>query len=917
MKSFCTIGAIAAVLAGTSSGRFVGPEEIDHNVSQVRSQRQAQCGHLRPGSLEYNQCMAHWTDRVLDCYPEDQHLDPRQEVERMNEANRADTFRSEVNRLAMPQMEHYVAGGNQRNAVVRHRTFNDERATTPNARPESEIVMPEEDADMVMAEQRQPQQIQHVQSQPEHQLKQSQRQPQQQAQPEQQMQHVQTQPEQQAQPEQKPQQPEQQQQEAPVRKGRIIRTTLTGKQAPIRQATPVITPVAATTPAEAPAAPAASPVTTGTAMPAAVTVVQPQQQQLQQTQKVVQAQSPQRAVQAQEESDEEEESDVPAIAQTIVQPNVVVSASDVSAASSATVAPVSAQANTTVAAVSSSTAATADQEAKQLTEAVSAVASAAEKPATEIASAATSAVDSATSAIVNAVPVAAQNAQFVTVTATATAAATVQPSLAAIVAAQNGSPQHVKIVTKVVAAATAEPTIINNVQSVKMTTVGHAVVPFDVNLFGTDGAPFIGLASEEATSAVAAAEAAAPESPAAQSPGVAVVTETAAPATAAATESEAAAARETAISGTPAAETVSAETQAAASAAASAESVTFNAETATVARSASETNSTVPAATVTAIVSPETSAATLLADAATEFKPRPSVLQVLQDTNVKASATPAATAKPTANAGFGVVDAKQAASKIARANMKNKVETSGSAKFTVSAAAVVLPVIANFVALSLASTCAIAASSAADATPAQPVRCALAEQVRLCVNHASMQRATCSGDDLDCQCTWASKATTCFAPCISDKEFSDGMHVAHGDQDTICSQAAKFGKIAKDKEKQKQDEKKGIKKVESSVSPKSINDLNSLHDGPTASADSKRATNAPELRGESVDKAHAPRASNNGHGKNAIKSSKSQQGSVGTKDKDLNMADSGAAGMNPNLTGFLLAFLGTVAALAN
>ncbi|KAJ2646227.1 hypothetical protein IWW40_005566 [Coemansia sp. RSA 1250] len=121
------------------------------------------------------------------------------------------------------------------------------------------------------------------------------------------------------------------------------------------------------------------------------------------------------------------------------------------------------------------------------------------------------------------------------------------------------------------------------------------------------------------------------------------------------------------------------------------------------------------------------------------------------------------------------------------------------------------------------------------------------------------------------------------------------MRVAHGEQDTVCSQAAKFGKIAKDKEKQKQDEKKGVKKVESSVSPKSINDLNSLHDGPTVSEDSKHATNAPELRG-SADKAHAPRANNNGHGKNASgKGVKSQKGSVGTKDKDLNMADSDAS----------------------
>ncbi|KAI9502055.1 hypothetical protein GGI25_004569 [Coemansia spiralis] len=113
--------------------------------------------------------------------------------------------------------------------------------------------------------------------------------------------------------------------------------------------------------------------------------------------------------------------------------------------------------------------------------------------------------------------------------------------------------------------------------------------------------------------------------------------------------------------------------------------------------------------------------------------------------------------------------------------------------------------------------------------------CSLAGQVRLCVNHSSMQRATCLSDDLDCQCTWASKITTCFAPCVSEKEFSDGMHVARGDQDAICSQAAKFGKIAKDKEKQKADEKnnKGKKiqpREEEPKVSKNINDVNDSHD---------------------------------------------------------------------------------------
>ncbi|KAJ1643117.1 hypothetical protein LPJ64_005073 [Coemansia asiatica] len=122
---------------------------------------------------------------------------------------------------------------------------------------------------------------------------------------------------------------------------------------------------------------------------------------------------------------------------------------------------------------------------------------------------------------------------------------------------------------------------------------------------------------------------------------------------------------------------------------------------------------------------------------------------------------------------------------------------------------------------------------------AQPEGCSLSGQVKLCVNHAAMQRATCASDDLDCQCTWASVTTTCFAPCIAEKESADGMHVAKGDQEAICSQAAKFGKIAKDKEKQKQDEKnnRGKKKKDETRTgaPKNIDDMNNAPE-PTANA---------------------------------------------------------------------------------
>ncbi|PIA13618.1 hypothetical protein COEREDRAFT_89445 [Coemansia reversa NRRL 1564] len=73
--------------------------------------------------------------------------------------------------------------------------------------------------------------------------------------------------------------------------------------------------------------------------------------------------------------------------------------------------------------------------------------------------------------------------------------------------------------------------------------------------------------------------------------------------------------------------------------------------------------------------------------------------------------------------------------------------------------------------------------------------------------------------------------TTCYAPCITEKQFSDAMHVAHGEQDAVCSQAAKYGQIAKDKEKQRQEDKnnKGKKKPDpqSTNEVKDINELNS------------------------------------------------------------------------------------------
>ncbi|KAJ2825426.1 hypothetical protein IWW50_002859 [Coemansia erecta] len=117
MKSFSTLGAFAALLVNASAG-FLSPEEIDRNVAEARSQRQAQCGRLPRGSAEYNQCMAHWTNRVVDSYPDDQHLIPRQEAERVYEMGHADAYRDEADRLVVPETEHYIAGSNSKQRVA-------------------------------------------------------------------------------------------------------------------------------------------------------------------------------------------------------------------------------------------------------------------------------------------------------------------------------------------------------------------------------------------------------------------------------------------------------------------------------------------------------------------------------------------------------------------------------------------------------------------------------------------------------------------------------------------------------------------------------------------------------------------------------------------------------------------------------
>ncbi|KAJ2457075.1 hypothetical protein GGF42_002895 [Coemansia sp. RSA 2424] len=176
----------------------------------------------------------------------------------------------------------------------------------------------------------------------------------------------------------------------------------------------------------------------------------------------------------------------------------------------------------------------------------------------------------------------------------------------------------------------------------------------------------------------------------------------------------------------------------------------------------------------------------------------------------------------------------------------------------------------------------------------EPLRaevCALAGQVKLCTNHASMQLATCASDDLDCQCTWAGVMTTCFSPCIGDSTAADGQHVAKGNQDTICSQAAKFGKIAKDRERQRIDEKnnKGKKKEQTMTSfPRDINDLNAAHEA--------APTQQPDAAGSAAPRASKPK--NGGaivHATNVAPSSGDKPGKgLAGGDKKIPVAESSA-----------------------
>ncbi|KAJ2241882.1 hypothetical protein GGI13_007166, partial [Coemansia sp. RSA 455] len=242
MRTFSTLSAITALLVSTSFARMATPEDVERCVGETKSERQEQCGMFRPGTLEYNKCMAHWTDRVLQCYPHDAPLSPQQRADRNAEESHANIFRNEVVRLSRPDQAHYIVGGDM---------------STDNSGPRSaqrlaQVHQP------VVAEEAAPQKPQ--QQVPQQQV--------QKPQPAQQQQQPQQQ--QQQQPQQMPKAPQQEAPAAatPVANANKPKATVAaaGKQGPVKQAT-----LLAESPAASTSAPAASASTSASASSASAT----------------------------------------------------------------------------------------------------------------------------------------------------------------------------------------------------------------------------------------------------------------------------------------------------------------------------------------------------------------------------------------------------------------------------------------------------------------------------------------------------------------------------------------------------------------------------------------------------------------------------------------------------------------------
>ncbi|KAJ2502706.1 hypothetical protein GGH96_000868 [Coemansia sp. RSA 1972] len=606
MKTICTVGAIAAMLVSACLGQDA--DRVDGAVAEARAMRHEQCGRLDHTSLAYNQCMARWTDRVLECFPET--LNARQEADKMTELGRADAYHNAVERQlhANEHRRNAWTGASEDNASENHveavQRVQDVRAiglargagkqapvrqaTGPVGNREAVDSGDQANAApvaMPIAAQV-PKSVIHLQAPksagPETSNVSSNKDISQSVQPA---------------------------AEAPVpTAANMVQAPAVNSTVPVTEAKQMSSGLAGAQSvgqAVSATAGALSLVTASTAT---------QTQQLDATPATVTVTTPVQMVDASQVFPIQT-----FIAQTVISPSPVAQASAAKEAVQTTVAQ---------ALVSQSPGTQASVAKETVAQASVAQASAVKETVVQASAAKETIVHTsvAKETVVQASVVQETVAQAPGVQTLATQASVAQASaspasaqkslssqdqpLTTMVAAEIEVPQLVtiKVVTHTIEAV---PTMIN---SIHMTTFGNAVVPWDVNLFGTDSA--VALSAE--TTAEASAESA-----------------------------------ETSV----AAESVTVNSESGVVA----ESVTFNAESASDARSASSVSAQAVSATAPAAL-----------------------------THAQATQSPVDAVRA-----LGVVDATEAAAKIARAGMKNK-ETNASTKLTVSTAAVIVPAIFNF-----------------------------------------------------------------------------------------------------------------------------------------------------------------------------------------------------------------------------
>ncbi|KAJ2620640.1 hypothetical protein GGI25_004570 [Coemansia spiralis] len=489
--SFGTMGALAALLISTSAQLV--PQEIDQCVATYKHQRQEQCGGLRPDSLEYNQCMAHFTDRVLQCY--NNPLTPHQHQDKMAEEAKSNTYQNEITRLSrmamLPQEAHYILG------------------TDVNSNKNERVAKPQQQQKgPVHDEQSMPKNFSPAGKQvPARQVE------------------------------------EQQAQDIMVGEEVILPST-TDKASPAPVTASFSAPANATKSAEGTLIKGNVVVVVSQSTTTAPAVAEPTSASLASSSSVSGAKKAQSTVKQQStsvlkqveeeatevETDVEDVTPVQATATATATAVATATAATASSESSALVAPALTQvAAAPVAAASVSAASIAAVPAAAVPVAATLVAattpvapvvpvvatSAAATPAAPVAAASVAVTPVATTPVVlaatttpavvtpiAATPIAAPADPIIITPVASSSAASTEPatedetseSLAAIVAAQTGKPQQLpEPITTTVVVQIADP-----VHSIKMTTVGKAVVPFDPNLFGTEGNPVVGIAPTSA-----------------------------------------------------------------------------------------------------------------------------------------------------------------------------------------------------------------------------------------------------------------------------------------------------------------------------------------------------------------------------------------------------------------------------------